>query len=231
LNDSIFCKGLYDSGSNISIINKKLIETLNIKSYKVKNPEFKMVSGRGNVVGITKIKLKIFNLTKEVYVFVLDSPDFGHDFLIGLDLISEFKLCQNQNLKIYQNLKSGRQKPRYINSNVKCVNMCQFDESLTHLTPDQSLAIKNLIIEFNDAFAKNKFDVGGVKGHEATVKMSEHKYVSRKPYRCNIIDQKEIECQVNQLLEAGLIEESTSPFAAPVTLAFKKQSDGTKKKK
>lgn len=45
-----------------------------------------------------------------------------------------------------------------------------------------------------------------------------------------MIDQKEIERQVNQLLQAGLIEESTLPFAASVTLAFKKQANGLRKK-
>lgn len=50
----------------------------------------------------------------------------------------------------------------------------------------------------------------------------EHKYVSRKPYRCSIADQNEIDSQISKLLHASLIEESTSPFAAPVTLAFKR---------
>lgn len=34
---------------------------------------------------------------------------------------------------------------------------------------------------------------------------------------------KEIEHQISKLLENNLIEESYSPFAAPVTLAFKKE--------
>lgn len=40
--------------------------------------------------------------------------------------------------------------------------------------------------------------------------------------RCTIEDKKEIEEQVSKLLEKNLIEESYSPFAAPVTLAYKK---------
>lgn len=38
-------------------------------------------------------------------------------------------------------------------------------------------------------------------------------------------DKKEIETQIKRLLEEKLIEESYSPFAAPVTLAFKKDED------
>ncbi len=69
-----------------------------------------------------------------------------------------------------------------------------------------------------------------VRSHEVAVKLSDHKYIYRKPYRCNIVDQKEIEDQVTILFKAGLIEESTSPFVASVTLAVKKQADGTQKK-
>jgi len=48
------------------------------------------------------------------------------------------------------------------------------------------------------------------------------KYCNKRPYRCTIEDKKEIEEQVGKLLEKGLIKESYSPFAAPVTLAYKR---------
>ena len=48
------------------------------------------------------------------------------------------------------------------------------------------------------------------------------KYCSKRPYRCTIDDKKEIEEQISILLKRNLIEESYSPFADPVTLAYKK---------
>jgi len=47
----------------------------------------------------------------------------------------------------------------------------------------------------------------------------------KKPYICTIEDKKEIEQQISKFLEKNLIEESYSPFAAPVTLAFKKEEN------
>lgn len=72
-------------------------------------------------------------------------------------------------------------------------------------------------------FASNKYDVGEVKNHEAQIKLIENRYISKKPYRCSIPDQEEIDNQVHNLLKANFIEESKSPYAAPVTLAFKKE--------
>lgn len=77
---------------------------MGLKFLKLTNVNFKMVSGYGIIIRITKIKVKMFNLIRRVYVFVLDNDNFSHDFLIGLDLIKEFKICQDENLNIYQKL-------------------------------------------------------------------------------------------------------------------------------
>lgn len=49
--------------------------------------------------------------------------------------------------------------------------------------------------------------------------------MQQEAYRCTIEDKKEIEEQIAKLLEKNLIEESYSPFAAPVTLAFKREEN------
>lgn len=61
--------------------------------------------------------------------------------------------------------------------------------------------------------------------YEAQIKLQEERFVSKKSYRCSIPDQSEINSQISELLKRGLIEESSSPFAAPVTLAFKKEDN------
>lgn len=70
---------------------------------------------------------------------------------------------------------------------------------------------------------KNRHDVGTVKEYEAHIDLIIDKYCYKRPYRCTAEDRKEIEEQVAKLLEKGLIGESYSPFAAPVTLAYKKK--------
>lgn len=67
--------------------------------------------------------------------------------------------------------------------------------------------------------------IGTVKDYEARINLLVDKYCCKRPYRCSIEDKLEIEKQVRKLLERNLIEESYSPFAAPVTLAFKKEDN------
>ena len=52
-----------------------------------------------------------------------------------------------------------------------------------------------------------------------------NKYCSKRPYRCTIKDKEEIAEQIAKLLDNKLIEESYSPFAAPITLAFKREEN------
>ncbi|GFW54921.1 hypothetical protein TNCV_2655601 [Trichonephila clavipes] len=46
--------------------------------------------------------------------------------------------------------------------------------------------------------------------------------IKNRPYRTSPIQEKEIKDQVEKLLQAGLIKESTSPYSAPGNIAFKR---------
>lgn len=109
----------------------------------------------------------------------------------------------------------------------------QFEAKVNHLDEEKKEIIFEIVDEYGDVFAKNDFDIGEVKGKdcEACIELIENKYISRRPYRCSWEDQKEIERQVGELLKHGLIQESYSPFAAPVTLAYKKTGVGNERKK
>jgi len=100
-----------------------------------------------------------------------------------------------------------------------------FEISINHLNYQQKAKIDEIIQKYKSIFAKDKYDIGTVKDYETRIDLCVDKYCSKRPYRCNIEDRKEIENQISKLLEKNLIEESYSPFAAPVTLAYKKEDD------
>lgn len=243
INEKINCKGIYDPGSNISLVNYNLLQKYNVPITKINESKFCMVSGIGKVDGAVLLKVQIMNICRTVLVFVIRSDTFHNEFLIGLDLVKIFGLCQNQKLEISQdiselsksdveianfNLKNSSNSTYFnINDSAQVnfneyINVDDFSANLDHLGRNEKMAIESIINKYSAVFAKDKFDIGSVSDHEATIKLMEHKYVSRKPYRCSIDDQKEIDSQISKLLSSNLIEESTSPFAAPVTLVYKK---------
>lgn len=200
---------------------------------------FKTVGGRKNFTGRLSVKMKIHKIEKTAEVFVVEDENFEYDILLGLDTIKNFCLKQDYDLKIYQKIKSENKEDEIKNLKTNAetqehlVNLNegipteQLKAKLDHLPKDKKERIQTLISKHETIFARNKFDVGQVKDHEAQIKLLEHKFIAKKPYRCSVLDQKEIEFQIKELLEKGLIEESCSPFASPVTLAYKRE-EGTK---
>ena len=123
--------------------------------------------------------------------------------LLGLDAIKQFKLMQDEQLRIFQRVSKGRVEQvetnrvgqsdlvRYVNFN-EHIKTSEFEVNLDHLKPDRKKKILELIEKHESVFAKNKYDIGQVRKHEAKIKLSELKYVAKKPYRASIPDQKEI---------------------------------------
>lgn len=200
---------------------------------------FRTIGGRHGFAGCVNVKLRVMNLEKDVQMFIVNDENFKYDVLLGLDLIVSFYLNLNCKLHLYQTLPEEHKKKDndenfvqkldglrdvYVNYN-EGIDVNNFEAKVDHLDSTKRREIENLIQKFNCIFARDKFDVGRVKDHEAHIQLFEHKFVSRKPYRCSIPDQQEIENQISQLLKADLIEESTSPFASPVTLAYKREEN------
>lgn len=128
---------------------------------------------------------------------------------------------KSKNKKLIEKTEIKNNSPFKINFNENIV-VKNFDISINHLNTEKQSQIQNLISTYNSLFAKDKFDIGTVHGYEAHIDLLIDKYCCKRPYRCSIQDMKEIEQQIAKLLENNIIEESYSPFAAPVTLAFKK---------
>jgi len=174
---------------------------------------------------LIKIKAKILNIEEYIDVFIIDNENFKYDFLIGLDCIKKFKLTQNEKLEIEQEKSHLMEKQEYrINFN-EHADLDSFKILTNHLNHCEEKIIKNLIDKYKNIFAKDKYDIGVVKDYEARIDLIVDKYCSKRPYRCTIEDKKEIEEQISELLKRNLIEESYSPFAAPVTLAYKRDEN------
>ena len=256
LNDQLEVTAVYDSGSNISLINSNLLNIKTTNNIKIGN--IRTINGVQKTEGLIPMKIKILNIEDTQEVFIIKNENFQHDFLIGLDCIKKFHLQQNPNLSITQVMptslkelatdreieneilpkKRGNQIedeifPRKRGNQEKEVNFNEnfdenkFETTMNNLNSEQKSQIYSLLERFSTVFAKDKYDIGTVKDYEAHIELTMDKYCSKRPYRCSIEDKKEIEQQISQLLKKNLIEESYSPFAAPVTLAYKKE-DGRK---
>ena len=216
----------------MTLINSRILGQIKDRM-KANRQIFRTISGVQESDSKIKIPIKIHKIEKEIDAHVIKNGKFSYDILLGLDVIKKFHLLQDDNLNIFQRLHNGKiekiidyKDEISINKKEERPTRINFSETqleLNHLDAEKKEQLQLLIKKNTSSFAENKYDIGQVKDHEAHIKLLENKYISRKPYRCSISDQNEIESQVTKLLEKRLIEESRSPFAAPVTLAYKKE--------
>lgn len=105
INDTLEILGIYDSGSNVSLINSKLLCFKNnpviINNNKA---NLKTINGVKKTIGMVALKIKIMDIENNMNIFVIDEENFNYDFLIGLDCIESFHLIQNEKLEILQNI-------------------------------------------------------------------------------------------------------------------------------
>lgn len=243
MQNSLETFGIYDSGSNVSLINSNLLKIKN-KTTSAQSTKLRTINGEKKPNGMIRIKINIFKIEEEIDLLVVDSEYFKEDVLIGLSMIKKVKLKQDEDLNITQtNFDSNKNENIKDENSVsvktvcnKCktpenyeinfnehINVDSFEISINHLNNDQKLRINGLIDKYKSIFAKDKYDTGTVRDYEARIDLKIDKYCSKRPYRCSIEDRKEIELKVSKLLEKNLIEESYSPFGATVTLAYKKE--------
>lgn len=249
-------RALYDPGSNISLINFKYAKKLNKKIFPFDATKFtcKTMGGEPYFKGVSTAEIKIGSITKTILLFVIEKDDFEYDILLGLDSITSFRLCQDHNLRITQAAEDSNNRidseipavtPHFKNECLResldpvqsgkkitinwneCMPIEHFHAQTEHLNHDKRNKIHSLIDKYESVFAKNRYDIGTFTEQEAHIKLIENKVVARRPYKCSLEDEEEIKKQVNELLKVGLIEESCSPFASPVTMAYRK-SEGEK---
>lgn len=227
LNNTLKAKGLYDPGSRITLINSKLVQVANIQPnycyYQIKT-----ISRGGKTKGCITLDAEVLHKKTKINAFIFENENFEYDLILGLDSIQKFGLTHDENLNIqihnYKTNCKNEDKEYEINFN-EGIDTNKFSIDTEYLCTDQRKQINILLNSYSDIFAKNKYDTGKVKKYEACIDLQVEKYCYKRPYRCSVQDKMEIENQISQLLKHELIEESYSPFAAPVTLAFKRDEE------
>ncbi|UYV67424.1 hypothetical protein LAZ67_5000530, partial [Cordylochernes scorpioides] len=106
-------------------------------------------------------------------------------------------------------------------------NVCQIPASQSCSNSNIPSSFLDIINRYSHIFSSNKFDVPKLKIPPVKIHTISDKIIALRPYRASLVDQREIQEQVNQMLKFGIIEPSFSPYASPVTLVTKK--DKTKR--
>lgn len=97
-----------------------------------------------------------------------------------------------------------------------------YQRSSVSLNDDQAQQLKNLLINYQDVFAKPGGPLGRTDLVEHAIDTGDARPVKLPPRRIPLAKQKVAQQEVAKMLEQGVIEPSFSPWAAPIVLVTKR---------
>ncbi|CAG9562833.1 unnamed protein product [Danaus chrysippus] len=97
--------------------------------------------------------------------------------------------------------------------------------SVGKLNEVEHSSLIQLLLRFKHTFAANTRDLGCTKLLEMKIKLTTPQPIYRQPYKLSHAEQQIVNSKVRDLLDASIIKESESSYAAPVILVRKKNGD------
>lgn len=194
---------------------------------------------------IVKLRIQNYQTTEPGQILLVepntklnDSPYFvAH----AITSVSDTQTClaqilntSNETIILNKNTKLVSLSPlEYSNcisdSNVNCVQESQdnfFEKfNLLHLSSSEKPKVMALLNKYRDIFATDVTELGNCSIIQHKIHLSDNIPTRQKPYRVPYNLKSEMKKQLEDLLDAGIIQPSTSPYAAPVLLVRK--SDGS----
>ena len=97
-----------------------------------------------------------------------------------------------------------------------------YQDTITSLDEAQTQQLESLLIRYSDVFAKSTEDLGCTDIAQHEINTGSAKPVRSPPRRVPIAFRGEESVEIGRMLKNGIIQESTSPWAAPIVLVRKK---------
>ena len=199
--------GFVDSGSKITILGEKESKALHLKLIPNSKIAIQTISGVTHTLGQAEVQLTIGQITRRVKLHVM--ANFRYQLLIGLDIGRPFGLTiylSNSSVSVPPSIKSEQQ---YI-----CLNVTSTDPQITQM-----------LNKYSDVFAKDESDIGRITAVKHKIITRPHPPIQMRHYRRPQSEYDKINAIVKDLEEKGLIRKSQSPWAFPVVLAYRKDSN------
>lgn len=105
----------------------------------------------------------------------------------------------------------------------------QVNFNTAHLKPTDQIRLQDLISEYQGIFTYEGCTLGSTSKISHRIITENVHPIARAPYRVPVSQREVLQSEIGTLLQQNIIEESTSPWSAPVVLVNKIMADGNTK--
>lgn len=93
------------------------------------------------------------------------------------------------------------------------------------LNDEELLQLQQLLSSHNDYFSGSLNNLGFTKATEMVIELDDSQPVVYRPYRMSVAERALVRTMVQEMLDSGIVRESSSPYASPIVLVQKKTGD------
>ncbi|KAG6464992.1 hypothetical protein O3G_MSEX014865 [Manduca sexta] len=111
------------------------------------------------------------------------------------------------------------------------INMLDFENDAVTINYGEQLSnyevtrLKELLKKYETCFSDNLNDLGLTNVVQMEIDLNDSKPVVYRPYRLSFPEREQVRSMVKEMMEAGIICESSSPYASPVLIVKKKTGE------
>jgi hypothetical protein len=202
--------GIFDSGADISLVSEKFIHKF---SSKIVPHKLRLKGIAGNVLSEYEFEadVEISGQHTKLKFAVVPSACLDYDVILGCNLFDDVTLAAV----------TDRSGTCVIRKQLPGILRVKHDVSDFKLNvPDERFdKVNSLLQKYSALLAPGR----SVNNAFLKINLKDDFIVSRSPYRFSISEREEIRKIILELLDAGIIRESSSPYASPVLLVRKKE--------
>lgn len=205
-----------DFGSECSLTTFDIVKKLNLELCELSIPVTLTVFG-GYEIKVT---------AKTTCCVIIDSVELTIDILVlekclpGVDFVIGQNFTEDTSIKY---VRTGSE--LYFDQTI-AVNVMQLRPNtvikIGTENEDVWHQLRNIIEKYPTCFPSDDIKLGTISGVKMTIKLKSEQPVVQRPYRLAESEKLVLRGLVNNLLEAGVIRSSQSPFASPVIMVKKK---------
>ncbi|XP_052749153.1 uncharacterized protein LOC128200275 [Galleria mellonella] len=205
---------LFDSGSECSLIKESFAR--HIEGTRIHETVILIGIGNADIKCTEQLLCTaiIQGLSVEIIFYVVNDTFLVEPILLGRDIIEKgFRIEINDNgVSLFR-----------VKHNKFCEKFSSIGRQLnTDLVDDDKESLLILLNKYSDSFIEGTPTRRVNTGVMHIDLIDPNKIVQRRPYRLSASERQIVSDKVSELLNAGVIRESSSPFASPILLVKKK---------
>lgn len=109
---------------------------------------------------------------------------------------------------------------------VKVDNDFEFEPVIGNSISDkQKDIVKSLLITYKSCFSSSLKDLGFTSVVEMDIKLENDDPVVYRPYRLSYSEREDVRRMIEEMLDCGIVKESSSPYASPIVVVKKKNGE------